>query len=137
MNIGQAAKLSGLRRKTIRYYEDIGLVRPGRTENGYRDFSALDCNRLKFLGRARSLGFSVEECRALLTLYDDNERPSGDVRRIALAALDRLGRQQEACETLRMALTDLLQDASPGRRPDAPVLPDMANGLQSAPAREA
>ena len=71
MNIGDAADRSGLPAKTIRYYEDIGLLRPGRAGNGYRDYSAREVHQLRFLQRSRSLGFSIEECRQLLSLYDD------------------------------------------------------------------
>jgi len=71
MNIGDAAERSGLPAKTIRYYEDIRLLKPARGENGYRDYSNEDVHRLRFLQRSRSLGFSVEECRQLLSLYGD------------------------------------------------------------------
>ena len=74
MNIGDVSERSGLPAKTIRYYEDIGLVRPPRRENGYREFGYLELNKLAFLGRAHSLGFSIEECRTLLSLYEDRER---------------------------------------------------------------
>ena len=87
MNIGDAAKQSGLPAKTIRYYEDIGLVAPGRAGNGYRDFSGTDLHKLAFVQRARSLGFSIEECRALLSLYDDRDRASADVKDLAKAHL--------------------------------------------------
>jgi len=76
VNIGDASTQSGLPAKTIRYYEDIGLVSPGRGQNGYRRFSTKDLHKLAFVQRARSLGFSIEECRALLSLYDDRERAS-------------------------------------------------------------
>ena len=73
MNIGTASDKSGLPPKTIRYYEDIGLLKPGRAENGYRDYSMSDVHKLRFLQRSRGLGFSVEECRQLLALYEDKE----------------------------------------------------------------
>ena len=79
MNIGLASEKSGLPSKTIRYYEDIGLLRPARTDNGYRDYSAADIHRLRFLQRSRSLGFSVDECRQLLSLYQDKDRESADL----------------------------------------------------------
>ncbi|TIP62325.1 MAG: MerR family transcriptional regulator, partial [Mesorhizobium sp.] len=71
----------------IRYYEDIGLLRPDRADNGYRDYSTVDVHRLRFLQRSRSLGFSVEECRQLLSLYGDKQRESADVKAIAEAKL--------------------------------------------------
>ena len=74
MNIGTASEKTGLPAKTIRYYEEIGLLSPERADNGYRDYSANDVHRLRFLQRARGLGFSVEECRQLLSLYGDKNR---------------------------------------------------------------
>jgi DNA-binding transcriptional MerR regulator len=83
MNIGEAAAAAGLPPKTIRYYEEIGLIRPARDLNGYRAFSDKDVRRLAFLARARALGFSVEECRDLLALWSDRARASADVKRVA------------------------------------------------------
>src|SRR3546814_20030508 len=90
MNIGDVSERSGLPAKTIRYYEDIGLVRPMRSENGYRDFASHDLHKLAYLGRARSLGFSIEECRTLLSLYDDRERSSPSVKAITGKHLARI-----------------------------------------------
>ena len=80
MNVGTAARRSGLPAKTIRYYEDIGLISPARAGNGYRDYSSDDVHRLAFLRRARGLGFSIEDCRQLMALYRDKSRASHDVR---------------------------------------------------------
>ncbi|MEM7257190.1 MAG: MerR family transcriptional regulator, partial [Pseudomonadota bacterium] len=76
MQIGEVAERSGIPAKTIRYYEDIGLVTPQRDDNGYRSFRASDLHKLAFLGRARALGFSIEDCRKLLGLYEDETRAS-------------------------------------------------------------
>ena len=81
MQIGDVSDRSGLSVKTIRYYEDIGLIRPFRGPNGYRDFSESDVHKLAFLARARSLGFAIADCRALLALYEDRQRASADVKR--------------------------------------------------------
>ena len=81
MNIGQASALTGLPAKTIRYYEQIGLVAPARRDNHYRDYGDKDLHELIFVARARSLGFGIEECRRLLALYRDQQRASADVRR--------------------------------------------------------
>ena len=78
MNIGLASEKSGLPSKTIRYYEEIELIKPDRADNGYRDYSDNDIHRLRFLQRSRSLGFSIEECRLLLSLYEDDRRASAD-----------------------------------------------------------
>ena len=90
MNIGQVADRSGLPAKTIRYYEEIGLIRPRRDPNGYRSFDESDLHKLAFLGRARALGFAIEDCRSLLALWEDRGRSSADVRRIARQHLDEM-----------------------------------------------
>jgi MerR family transcriptional regulator, copper efflux regulator len=86
MNIGAAARRSGLPPKTIRYYEEIGLLTASRAANGYRDYSEADVQRLGFVQRARRLGFSVEECRQLLSLYSDRDRASAGRSRPASRA---------------------------------------------------
>ena len=93
MKIGDVAEASGLTAKTIRYYEDIGLIRPLRGENGYRDFAGADVHKLRFLARARSLGFSINECRTLLSLYEDRSRASANVKAVAEAHLRRIDRK--------------------------------------------
>lgn len=92
MKIGDAAKRSGLPVKTVRYYADIGLVTPARSANGYRTYGEAELKRLSFIGRARAFGFSIDECRSLLGLYEDENRASSDVKSLAedhIAALDR------------------------------------------------
>lgn len=119
MNVGDAAQRSGLPAKTIRYYEEIGLIRPQRAGNGYRDYSGDDIHRLTFLRRARNLGFSIDDCRQLMALYQDRSRASHDVREIA-AALAALG-SLEATDTRRKRRGDdgalaVHQTAVHGRR---------------------
>ena len=131
MNIGDVAKRSGLPAKTIRYYEDIGLVMPRRDTNGYRAFDEDDILRLSFLARARSLGFSIEECRALLALYFDKERTSAEVRRLAEAHVARVDRKIAELAGLRATLVGLVERCSGDDRPDCPILSDLAG--QGAP----
>ncbi len=96
MNIGEAAAQSGVPAKTIRYYEEIGLIQPARrADNGYRAYRAPDVHMLRFVQRARSLGFSVRDCRQLLQLYQDPHRASADVK--ALAALPRSIARWRSC----------------------------------------
>ena len=83
MNIGEAARRSGLPAKTIRYYEEIGLIRPARAANDYRDYSDADIHRLAFLQRSRALGFSIEDCRQLMDLYRDRNRASHDFSNVS------------------------------------------------------
>ena len=126
MNIGDVAEASGLPPKTIRYYEDIGLVRPARSENGYRDFSDRDAHMLAFLGRARSLGFSIEDCRTLLSLYEDRSRASADVRDLARQHMDRIARKIDELEAMRGTLDTLVTRCHGDDRPDCPILDDLA-----------
>lgn len=122
MNIGTVARNSGLPAKTIRYYEDIGLLKPGRRGNGYRDYSAEDVHRLRFLQRSRSLGFSVEECRQLLSLYGDRERESAEVKAIAEAKLAEIERKIEELRGLRDMLRHLVANCHGDSRPDCPII---------------
>ncbi|MEM1316365.1 MAG: Cu(I)-responsive transcriptional regulator [Pseudomonadota bacterium] len=126
MNIGEASAASGLPVKTIRYYEDIGLIRPARGGNGYRDFSEPDARKLEFLGRARSLGFSIEDCRTLLSLYEDRGRASADVKRVAREHLDRIAEKIEELEAMRRALDALVERCHGDDRPDCPILDGLA-----------
>ena len=126
MNVGQAAKRSGLPVRTVHYYEEIALVVPARRDNGYRDYSASDVHKLGFLHRARGLGFSVEDCRALLALYGDSDRASADVKAIARAHLDRIEAKLAALQSLRTALRHLVDACDGDHRPDCPILDDLA-----------
>ena len=126
MNIGDVARRSGLPAKTIRYYEDIGLVRPARDPNGYRRFAERDLHKLAFLGRARALGFSIEECRTLLALYEDQGRASADVKRIAEDHLARIDEKIAELRSMRETLAHLVHACAGDDRPDCPILKDLA-----------
>ena len=126
MNIGDASERSGLPAKTIRYYEDIGLLKPGRSGNGYRDYSMSDVHRLRFLQRARSLGFTVEECRQLLSLYGDERRESADVKAIATAKLDDIDRKIRELTGLREMLQQLVASCHGDHRPECPIIDGLA-----------
>src|SRR5690606_30969126 len=110
----------------IRYYEEIGLLKPARAENGYRDYSSSDVHRLKFLQRSRSLGFSVEECRQLLSLYGDRQRESADVRTIAEAKLGEIDRKISELAELRDVLRHLVEHCHGDARPECPILDRLA-----------
>jgi MerR family copper efflux transcriptional regulator len=128
MNIGEAATRSGLPAKTIRYYEDIGLVSPHRHPNGYRDFSEEDVHRLAFLGRARSLGFTIGECRALLALYQDKARASAEVKRIAADHLGQVESKIAELQAMHATLSELVSACAGDDRPDCPILKGLAEG---------
>jgi Cu(I)-responsive transcriptional regulator len=136
MNIGEAAARSGLPAKTIRYYGDIGLVVPRhRRANGYRDYDEQDLHRLKFVQRARSLGFTVEECRELLGLYRDDDRASADVKRLAQKRITDIRRKIEELEAMEVTLARLVEHCQGDHRPDCPILDDLAGGNPSMDQR--
>lgn len=129
MNIGEAASVSGVSAKMIRYYEQIALIQPAdRTGSNYRTFSDRDVNDLRFIKRARSLGFSVPEITDLLSLWRDRGRPSREVKAIADGHVADL----EARIAEMQAMTDTLKALSEGcagdDRPDCPILSDLARG---------
>jgi Cu(I)-responsive transcriptional regulator len=126
MNIGQAAKASGLPPKTIRYYEEIGLVRSDRRDNNYRDYSETALHNLRFLQRARTLGFSIEDCRQLLSLYGDKRRASADVRRVAEEHIDEIDGKIAELKAMRKTLSTLVHVCHGDHRPDCPILEDLA-----------
>jgi Cu(I)-responsive transcriptional regulator len=122
MNIGDVAKRADLPAKTIRYYEEIGLVTPLRDANGYRSFRESDIHRLAFIGRARALGFTIEECRRLLALWGDQDRSSADVREIAREHLVEIERKIADLQAIRETLTHLVESCAGDDRPDCPIL---------------
>lgn len=126
MNIGLASQQSGLPAKTIRYYEEISLIKPLRAENGYRDYSDKDVHRLRFLQRSRSLGFSIEECRLLLSLYHDEHRASADVKSLADGKIVQIDRKIEELKALRQTLSVLSKNCHGDDRPDCPIIDDLA-----------
>ena len=128
MNIGDIAQRTGLPAKTIRYYEEIGLVTPHREANGYRVFDDKDMHRLTFLARARALGFPIEECRTLLALYKDDSRASADVKRIAQDHLAQIEDKIQQLQSMRDTLTHLVHECAGDNRPDCPILKDLAKG---------
>ena len=125
MNIGQASKATGLPPKTIRYYEDIYLVRPARDANGYRAFREADLHKLRFLGRARALGFSVADCRTLLALYEDDSRASAEVKAIAAKHLDASAVKISDLKAMEKTLSHLVATCAGDGRPECPILEDL------------
>jgi MerR family transcriptional regulator, copper efflux regulator len=126
MNIGEASRRSGLPPKTIRYYEEVGLVSPSRARNGYRDYGERDVHLLRFLQRSRSLGFSIEEARKLLSLYGDEHRHSEDVRRLATRRMIEIDRKIEELNSLKRALAALTDQCAGDAGPDCPILDEIA-----------
>ena len=126
MNIGVAARRSGLPAKTIRYYEDIELVVPGRRANGYREYSEEDVHRLSFVHRARNLGFDVETCRRLLELYSDRTRASADVKAIAAEHLKAIETKMSELNDMAKTLRHLVKNCHGDNRPECPIIDELA-----------
>ncbi|MBA4208213.1 MAG: Cu(I)-responsive transcriptional regulator [Parvibaculum sp.] len=133
MNIGDAARASGVSAKMIRYYEQSGLIPAAeRTAAGYRDYSETDVHMLRFVRRARDLGFSVAEIDELLGLWRDRSRQSADVKRIALARIEDLRRKISEMEQMADTLQTLASCCSGDNRPDCPILADLGNPTEDA-----
>lgn len=127
MNIGQASNSSGVSAKMIRYYESIGLMpAAGRTQSGYRIYSDRDVHLLRFVRRARDLGFALEDIRLLLGLWQDDARPSAAVKEIALKHIDALSRKIVELQAMKRSLLHLAEACHGDARPDCPILDDLS-----------
>jgi MerR family transcriptional regulator, copper efflux regulator len=134
MNIGQAAKASGVNAKLIRYYEGIGLMpEAGRTASGYRVYVGSDVNMLRFIKRARTLGFSIGRIKHLVGLWRDKDRTSAEVKRVALDHVEELEAKIAEMRAMADTLRELAAACHGDHRPDCPILRDLENpGLQTA-----
>lgn len=127
MKIGEIAKAAGVPAKTIRYYEEIGLIAPAdRTVAGYRSYGDKDLETLRFIARARGLGFSVAEVSDLLALWRDRERSSAQVKAVAEQHLQDMDAKIRELQSLRATLADLIHRCHGDSRPDCPILKDLA-----------
>ena len=127
VNIGEAAAATGVSTKMIRYYEEIGLIRPPtRTTSGYRVYSEADIHDLRFVRRARDLGFTVEQMTELMALWHDRSRASADVKRIALEHVKLLEQKVQELQEMSQALTHLAENCHGDHRPDCPIIADLA-----------
>jgi len=128
MTIGDAAKASGVSAKLIRYYESIGLIpEAGRTASGYRVYTAAEVNTLRFIKRARTLGFSIERIQHLVGLWQDKARASSEVKHIALEHVTELEAKIAEMQAMRDALRELADACHGDHRPDCPILRDLAD----------
>lgn len=122
MNIGEAARLSGVPTKTIRYYESIGLISPGRRGNGFREYGEGEVHNLRFIGCARGLGFTVDECRDLIELFAGRSRSGDELRKAANRHFVTIERKVQELGTLESAVKRLIAAATEEERPAWPVL---------------
>ena len=128
MSIGQAAQSSGVPAKTIRYYESVGLIGPAaRSENNYRGYGDKEVQILRFISRARRLGFSISDVEKLLKLYGDRRRPSREVKRLALQHIEDVDRKIAELRTIKKALLTLTENCRGDDRPDCPILEDLGS----------
>jgi len=126
MNIGAASATSGVSAKMIRHYEAIGLLRPAaRRQNSYRDYGSHDVHELRFIGRARKLGFSMTEISGLLALWRDKGRPSREVKTIAERHVAELERRIAEMRGMADTLRDLVRCCRGDDRPECPILADL------------
>lgn len=123
MNISAASKATGLPVKTVRYYADIGLVQaPARSASGYRTYDDASIRKLLFIRRSREFGFSIEQCRELLGLYQDKERTSAEVKLIATKRLKEIEEKQRELQSLHDELAHLVKSCRGDHRPDCPII---------------
>lgn len=133
MNIGEAARASGVSAKMIRYYESVGLIpAAGRTEAGYRQYSPTDLNTLRFIGRAREFGLSMQRIKLLVSLWQDRNRASRDVKRIALEHVADLRRRIADLTAMADTLRDLAEACQGDHRPECPILEDLQESADAA-----
>ena len=128
MNIGLVAKLSNLTVKTVRYYADISIVNPGRNpKTGYRSYSSDDLAKLQFIRKARQFNFTIDECRELLSLYQDKNRSSKEVKRLTMEKILEIDTKLEELNSLKNQLKHLVSNCQGNDRPDCPILDALSN----------
>jgi len=126
MKIGQAAEKSGLPAKTIRYYESIGLFKGGRDDNGYRNYKDEDISQMHFLQRSRQLGFTLEECKDLLALYQDPHRASSSVKSVAETRLQLIDQHIEHLLQMKTVLSGLVKQCPGDQGADCIILEELS-----------
>jgi MerR family copper efflux transcriptional regulator len=127
MNIGKAAKLSNLTTKAVRYYANIGLVKPQQNlTTGYRDYTDGEVAKLKFIGKARKFDFSIDECRELLSLYEDKNRTSKEVKKITLEKISQIDIKLKDLNGLKEELSFLANNCHGDDRPNCPILEELS-----------
>ena len=128
MNIGKVAKLSELTIKAVRYYDNIDLVKPyQKTITGYREYNENDALKLKFVGKARKFNFSIDECRELLSLYENESRPSKEVKKLTLEKISQIDKKLQQLQNLKDELTYLADNCHGDDRPNCPILNALSN----------
>jgi MerR family copper efflux transcriptional regulator len=131
MKIGETSGASGVSQRMIRHYEKIGLIPPAaRRDSGYRDYDQRDLHSLRFIGRARDMGFPIEDIRTLLALWHDRDRSSAEVKKLALSRATELRERIAVLEDMRRTLEHLAASCHGDDRPDCPILDELETGQQ-------
>ena len=129
MNIGEAAKKSGLSVKTVRYYDEINLIKPIKNRaTNYRHYTTADLAKLQFIGKARRFNFSIKECKELLSLYENQNRSSKEVRNLTLTKIAEIDVKLTELENLREQLSHLVNCCKGNARPECPIIDELATG---------
>ena len=129
MNIGEAAKKSGLSVKTVRYYDEINLIKPIKNKaTNYRHYTSADLAKLQFIGKARRFNFSIKECKELLSLYENQNRSSKEVRNLTLTKIAEIDVKLTELENLREQLSHLVNCCKGNERPECPIIDELATG---------
>ena len=127
MNIGKAAKLSNLTTKTVRYYANIGLIKPTiNSLTGYREYNEEEVSKLKFIGKARKFDFSINECKELLSLYEDKNRTSKEVKKITLEKISQIENKLRDLNDLKKELSFLANNCHGDDKPNCPILDELS-----------
>ena len=129
MNIGEAAKKSGLSVKTIRYYDEINLIKPIKNKaTNYRHYTTADLAKLQFIGKARRFNFGIKECKELLSLYENQNRSSKEVRNLTLTKIAEIDVKLNELENLREQLSHLVSCCKGNECPECPIIDELATG---------
>ena len=127
MKIGEVALKAGVTNRAIRHYEELNLIKSNRLANNYRVYSKETLDKVKFISRARKLGFSINECSSLISLFDNKKRKSAEVRKIAIIKNDELKRQIQELEDLQKSLEWLIKKCPGNDKPNCPIIEELAS----------
>ena len=127
MKIGEVALKAGITNRAIRHYEELNLIKSNRLSNNYRVYSKETLDKVKFISRARKLGFSINECSSLISLFDNKKRKSAEVRKIAIIKNDELKRQIQELEDLQKSLEWLIKKCPGNDKPNCPIIDELAS----------
>ena len=127
MKIGEVALKAGVTNRAIRHYEELNLIKSNRLSNNYRVYSKEAVDKVKFISRARKLGFSINECSSLISLFDNKKRKSAEVRKIAIIKNDELKRQIQELEDLQKSLEWLIKKCPGNDKPNCPIMEELAS----------